>query len=138
MKYRHKKIISVVLICLLGASLIWHLTYNFTFISADAAHIIFSNPITYSMQRFYDNFFSPLICIFISFVNLCYAIMGLRKNYKSQETSKKLLAAYYVYTIISFIVLVIHCISFCCIFGHLVAGWFLGEIIWIKTNIKTK
>ena len=122
MKYRHKKIITIVLICLLGASLIWHLTYNFTFISADVARIIFSNPITYSMQRFYDNFLSSQICIFISFINLCYAIMGLHKNYKSQETSKKLLVTYYVYAIISFIVLVIHCISFYYIFGHLVAG----------------
>ena len=91
-------------------------------VSAEVSRIIHSNPITNFMQHLYDNFLAPQICILVSFINLCYAFIKLQKNYKSHKTTKKMLCIYCAYAIISLAALVIHCISFHCILGSLLAG----------------
>lgn len=91
-------------------------------VSAEVSQIIHSNPITNFMQHLYDNFLAPQICILVSFINLCYAFIKLQKNYKSHKITKKMLCIYCAYAIFSLATLVIHCISFHCILGSLLAG----------------
>ena len=131
------KIITVILISLMALSLICLLIFWLPEIGAGIARLfhgdptdvyteisilILGNPITNTIEDFYYDFFTPLVCTLISFFNAAYAIMWLETMHKSKSTTPKRLTKYWIYLAVSLGALVLHWISFREIFSWIVAG----------------
>ena len=112
MKQKRSKIIMAILIFLLAVSSIGVLTIWLRKISVDISILVSSNPITHKLWFIYWNINSYVISIPVVFANVICAIKGLRLVYKEKTSAHKRIIGYWIYTIISSCILVIHCYTF--------------------------
>lgn len=121
MEKKRGKIIGTILISLLIVSLILLLIFGLYY-NDKTARLIVNNSITLALEHFYDDFFTPLVCILISFFNAAYAIICLETMYKEKMSSPKRLICYWIYLAASLGAIVLHWLGFSTVFGILTAG----------------
>ena len=123
MKCKRDKIIMVIMLPLLLLNLIWALIFWLPLVSKDIGKLIWNNPMLSTLWLIHNDFFVQVACFLISFANLFYAIAALRSMYKLKTSTSKHFISYLIYAIISLCAIIIHCITFWCIFMWVIAGW---------------
>lgn len=115
-KFTVRAVLNTFLIILSAYSLIWTLMFWFVYFAEFYPGSEWISPLTHNpiflalLSSPYLDFFPPLINITVSLANVICAINGLLSKSKSEISTVK--RGYKVYTVISLIALVIHCISY--------------------------
>ena len=136
MKQKRNKIIMAVLIFLLVISLTGVLIFWLPDISVNISRLVLNNPIIDEVWHIYWNINSYVISIPVVLANVVFAVKGLRSMYKEKTSTHKRIIGYWIYTIISSGVLVIHCYTFYYVVKCIIMSVWIISYYW-STNAET-